>query len=131
MCDRLGEHPRGQRANVTGPNPTDRGEKGSKIHLICDRNGLPISLGVSAANVHDSLALRPLVRGIPPIRSRPGPRRRRPGKLHADKGYDYGHCADGFEAEASTPGSPAAVSTPPAAWAAPEGAASADITALL
>jgi hypothetical protein len=33
----------------------------------------------------------PLVRGIPPIRSRRGPRRRRPAKLHADKGYDHGH----------------------------------------
>jgi transposase len=32
-----------------------------------------------------------LVRGIPPIRSRRGPRRRRPGKLHGDKGYDYAH----------------------------------------
>ncbi|MFH9330374.1 transposase, partial [Streptomyces althioticus] len=27
----------------------------------------------------------------PPIRSRRGPRRRRPAKLHADKGYDYDH----------------------------------------
>ncbi|MDN3265760.1 transposase, partial [Streptomyces sp. CSDS2] len=34
-------------------------------------------------------ALKPLVRGIPPIRSRRGPRRRRPAKLHGDKGYDY------------------------------------------
>ncbi|MFF4139675.1 transposase, partial [Streptomyces mirabilis] len=31
------------------------------------------------------------VRGIPPIRSRRGPRRRKPAKLHADKGYDYDH----------------------------------------
>lgn len=87
--DRLGEHSRHQRGPWTGPNLTDRGKKRSKIHLICDRNGLPISLGISAANTHDSLALQPLVRGIPPIRSRRGPRRRRPGKLHADKGYDY------------------------------------------
>ncbi|MFJ2908429.1 transposase, partial [Streptomyces sp. NPDC087228] len=29
-----------------------------------------------------------LVRGIPPIRSRRGPRRRKPAKLHADKAYD-------------------------------------------
>ncbi|MCD0484997.1 transposase, partial [Streptacidiphilus sp. ASG 303] len=36
-------------------------------------------------------ALIPLVRGIPPIRSRRGPRRRRPAKLHGDKGYDYSH----------------------------------------
>ncbi|WP_455680643.1 IS5 family transposase [Streptomyces lavendulae] len=76
---------------LTGPNPTDRGKLGSKIHLITDRNGLPISLGVSGANMHDSLSLEPLVRVIPPIRSRRGPRRRRPAKLHADKGYDYVH----------------------------------------
>jgi transposase len=59
--------------------------------VICDRNGFPISLGISAANTHDSQALQPLVQGIPPVRSRRGPRRRRPGKLHADKGYDYDH----------------------------------------
>jgi len=59
--------------------------------LITDRAGLPISVGISAANTHDSQALEPLVRGIPPIRSRRGPRRRRPGKLHGDKGYDYLH----------------------------------------
>ncbi|ADI08629.1 IS1647-like transposase [Streptomyces bingchenggensis BCW-1] len=41
--------------------------------------------------MHDNLGLEPLVRGIPPIRSRRGPRRRRPGKLHGDKGYDYDH----------------------------------------
>ncbi|MGV9556657.1 IS5 family transposase [Streptomyces sp. NPDC003522] len=76
---------------LTGPNPTDRGKKGSKIHLIVDRQGLPLSIGISAANLHDSQALIPLVRGIPPIRSRRGPRRRRPGKLHGDKGYDYRH----------------------------------------
>jgi transposase len=74
---------------LTGPNPTDRGKKGTKIHLITDRNGLPLSIGISAANVHDSQALQPLVRAIPPVRSRRGPRRRRPGKLHGDKGYDY------------------------------------------
>jgi hypothetical protein len=54
-----------------------------------DRHGLPLSIGISAANLHDSQALIPLVRGILPIRSRRGPRRRRPGKLHGDKGYDY------------------------------------------
>ncbi|WP_110943647.1 IS5 family transposase [Streptomyces niger] len=74
-----------------GPNPTDRGKSGSKIHLLTDRNGVPLSLGISAANTHDSLGLQPLVRGIPPIRSCRGPRRRRPAKLHADKGYDYDH----------------------------------------
>lgn len=40
---------------------------------------------------HDSLGLESLVRGIPPIRSRRGPHRRRAAKLHADKGYAYEH----------------------------------------
>nr|WP_107090120.1 IS5 family transposase [Streptomyces sp. WM6372] len=82
---------RAAKGSLTGPNPTDRGKPGSKIHLLTDRNGLPLSLGISGANMHDSLGLEPLVRGIPPIRSRRGPHRRRPAKLHADKGYDYDH----------------------------------------
>ncbi|WP_330351154.1 transposase [Streptomyces sp. NBC_00582] len=53
----------------------------SKLHVICDRNGLPLSVGISGANLHDSQALIPLMRGIPPVRSRYGPRRRRPTKL--------------------------------------------------
>ncbi|MER6979881.1 IS5 family transposase [Streptomyces carpinensis] len=88
---RLRQRPGGKRGPLTGPNLTDRGKPGSKIHLITDRNGLPLSLGISGANMHDSLGLKPLVRGIPPVRSRRGPRRRRPAKLHADKGYDYDH----------------------------------------
>lgn len=91
MRDRLGEHAGPQRGDLTGPNPVDRGKKGSKIHLITDRSGLPLSMAISGANTHDSQALQPLVEGIPPIRSLRGPRRRRPGKLHGDKGYDYAH----------------------------------------
>ncbi|MEU4063430.1 IS5 family transposase [Streptomyces wedmorensis] len=82
---------RALKGDLTGPNPVDRGKYGSKIHLITERTGLPISVGISAANLHDSQALIPLVKGIPPIRSRRGPRRRKPGKLHAEKGYDYPH----------------------------------------
>ncbi|MER5765063.1 transposase [Streptomyces sp. NPDC002082] len=52
----------------------------------------PRRLGTQTVrHMHDSLGLEPLVRGIPPIRSRRGPRRRRPAKLRADKGYDYVH----------------------------------------
>jgi len=46
----------------------------------------PAFYRISAANTHDSQGLERLVRGIPPIRSRRGPRRRRPAKLHADNG---------------------------------------------
>ena len=91
MRDRLGEHAGHEKGDLTGPNPVDRGKYGSKIHLITERTGLPLSIGISGANMHDSQGLEPLVRGIPPIRSRRGPRRRKPGKLHGDKGYDYRH----------------------------------------
>ncbi|MDG4857649.1 IS5 family transposase [Streptomyces sp. T-3] len=80
-----------KKGDLTGPNPVDRGKYGSKIHLITKRTGLPISVGISAVNLHDSQALEPLVRGIPPIRSQRGPRRRRPAKLHADNAYDNRH----------------------------------------
>ncbi|WP_434091183.1 IS5 family transposase [Streptomyces flaveus] len=82
---------RALKGDLTGPNPVDRGKKGSKVHLITERTGLPLSVGISGANLHDGQALQPLVRGIPPIRSRRGPRRRKPAKLHADKGYDCDH----------------------------------------
>lgn len=91
MRDRLGEHAGLEEGDLTGPSPVDRGKYGSKIHLIAERSGLPISVGISGADLHDSQALIPLVKGIPPIRSRRGRRRRKPAKLHADKGYDYAH----------------------------------------
>lgn len=73
---------------MTGPNPVDRGKSGSKIHVLSDRAGLPLSVAVSAANTNDSYALKPLVLAIPAVKSRRGPRRRTPAKLHADKAYD-------------------------------------------
>ena len=38
------------------------GKKGSKRHILVDENGIPISLLVSAANQHDSVALEPLLK---------------------------------------------------------------------
>jgi len=73
---------------LTGPSPVDRGKPGSKIHALSDRAGLPLSVAVSAANTNDAYVLKPMVRAIPAVRSRRGPRRRKPGKLHADKAYD-------------------------------------------
>lgn len=79
---------------MTGPNPVDRGKSGSKIHVLSDRAGLPLAVAVSAANTNDSYALKPLVMAIPSIRSRRGPRRRKPGKLPADKAYDQADLRD-------------------------------------
>src|SRR6187549_1111974 len=39
---------------ATGPNPTDRGKPGSKRHLVVDRQGIPLAVLLTAANVHDS-----------------------------------------------------------------------------
>lgn len=47
---------------------------------------------VSAANVNDAKMLEMVVDAIPPIRQRRGRPRRRPQKLHADKGYDFRAC---------------------------------------
>ncbi|MFD0746078.1 IS5 family transposase [Phytohabitans flavus] len=72
----------------TGPNPVDRGKPGSKIHVLCDRRGVPLTCLISAANTHDSQLLIPLLDSIAPIRGRRGRPRRLPDKLHADKAYD-------------------------------------------
>ena len=76
----------------TGPNPTDRGKRGSKYHFLVDRQGIPLAVQLTAANVHDSKLLEPLVDAVQPIRrpiGQPGRPRQRPAKLHADKGYDF------------------------------------------
>jgi hypothetical protein len=68
-----------------------RGKYGSEIQSVTERTGLPLSVGIFGADIHDGQALLPLVQGLPSIRSRRGRRRRRPDKLHCGKGYDYGH----------------------------------------
>jgi transposase len=71
-----------------GANPVDRGKPGSKLHLVCDGNGLPLTAAVTAANVADVTMLAAVVDDIPPVRTPSGRRRTRPAKVHADKGYD-------------------------------------------
>jgi IS5 family transposase len=71
-----------------GANPVDRGKPGSKLHLVCDGGGLPLTAVVTAANVNDITMFQAVVDDIPLIRTPSGRRRCRPGKLHADKGYD-------------------------------------------
>jgi len=47
---------------------------------------------ISAANVNDHRLLEDMVDGIAPVRQPGGRPRKRPGKLHGDKGYDYPVC---------------------------------------
>ena len=39
--------------NDTGPNPTDRGKLGSKRHTLTDEEGIPVSIKITGANVHN------------------------------------------------------------------------------
>ncbi|WP_374229054.1 IS5 family transposase [Streptomyces sp. DH8] len=78
---------RAKRGSLTGPNPVDRGKKGSKLHVLSGAQGLPLAVAVSGANLHDSQAFKPLIPGIPAVRSRRGPHRRKPVKVRADKAY--------------------------------------------
>jgi hypothetical protein len=73
--------------SLTGPNPVDLGKKGSKLHVLSEAQGIPLTVGMSGANVHDSQAFKLLLLGLPAMRSRRGPRRLRPVKVRADMAY--------------------------------------------
>ena len=89
---------------LTGSNPTDRGRPGTKRHLVTDARGTPLGFALSGANRHDSRMLAPTLDAIPPVRSgRRGRPRRRPNKLHADKGYDDPRCRRECRARGITP----------------------------
>lgn len=65
----------------------DRGKPGSKMHVLSDANGLPLRVGLSAANTHDSLGLKPMVAHFH-IGHESHSGHSKPQRLHADKAYD-------------------------------------------
>ncbi len=71
---------RAKRGDHLGANPIDRGKPGSKLHLVCDGQGLPLAAAVAAAGVADVTMLQAMVDDIPPIRTPSGRRRTRPGR---------------------------------------------------
>ena len=60
----LGERAGPRGGQKTGPNPTDRGKSGSKRHVVLDRDGVPLAVIHTAANVHDSKALEEAVDAV-------------------------------------------------------------------
>ena len=72
----------------TGPNPTDRGKKGSKHHVVVDAQGIPLSATVTAANVPDVKELLDVVDAIPPVAGKVGHPKQRPEELYGDRAYD-------------------------------------------
>ncbi len=59
---------------------------------MVDRAGTPLACLLTGANRHDSVVFETLLDAIPSVKTRAGRRRKRPSKLHADKGYDIPRC---------------------------------------
>jgi len=84
----LGQRP-GAGGELTGPNPTDRARPPSLYHLLVDATELPLNVLVSGANRHDSPVVERILDPMPATRrGGRGHPRRRPARLHGDKGYD-------------------------------------------
>ena len=73
----------------TGPNPTDRGKKGCKRHVICDSNGVPLEVQIGPANQRDEEMVEPMLKKFPPLRDRKGKKRTKPKALQGDRGYGF------------------------------------------
>lgn len=71
--------------------------------MLVDRTGIPLAVLISAANWHDSRLLEPLLNAVRPIKGLWGRPRKRPDKLHGDKGYDYDRCRDACRRRGITP----------------------------
>ena len=72
---------------LTGPNPTDRGKRGSKYHIGTDGDGVPVACAVTAANVNDTLVFERLFLAAFAVTVRIR-------AVFADKGYDAEHHRD-------------------------------------
>jgi transposase len=59
---------------------------------VVDAEGTPLAAFITAANVNDCVVFERLMEAIPAVKGPWGRPRRRPGKVHADKGYDVPRC---------------------------------------
>ncbi len=67
--------------DLTGPNPTDRGERGTKYHIATTGDGVPVACAAMAANVNDTLLFERLFLPASAVVARIR-------TVFADKGYD-------------------------------------------
>jgi putative transposase len=68
-----------------GPNPTDRGKKGTKKSLVVEGDGGPLGVVLAGANVLERRMLRATIEAI--VVARPEPTEERPQHLSLDGGY--------------------------------------------
>jgi hypothetical protein len=83
---------RTKRERAERPEPDRARQAALKYHLLVDRRSIPLAAGCLLPIPMTRCCWSLLVDGVPPVkgpRGRPGRPRRRPAKLHADKGYDY------------------------------------------
>jgi transposase len=67
--------------DLTGPNPTDRGKRGTKYHVAVTSDGVPVACATTAANVNDTLLFERLFLAAFAVLARIR-------TVLADKGYD-------------------------------------------
>lgn len=67
--------------DLTGPNPTDRGKRGTKYHIAVTGDGVPVACAATAANVNDTLVFERLFLAAFAVLARIQ-------TVFADKGYD-------------------------------------------
>lgn len=68
----------------TGKNPTDRGKKGAKLHVLVDQRGMPLAVYITGANAHDKWSADDVIMSIVVMRPK-----KKKQHLCLDKGYDY------------------------------------------
>jgi hypothetical protein len=58
--------------DLTGPNPTDRGKRGTKCHVAVDGDGVPVACAATAAGVNDTVVFERLfLAALPSWRTHP------------------------------------------------------------
>ena len=67
--------------DLTGPNPTDRGKRGTKYHIAVNEDGVPVACTATAANVNDTVLFERLFLAAFAVMARIA-------TVFADKGYD-------------------------------------------
>jgi hypothetical protein len=86
---------------------------------VIDANGIPLTVGLSAANTHDSQLLEPLVDAVPAVigpRGRPGRPRRRPASRMLTRAMTIRSAGGSCAIEGSARESPGVAWSPASGW---------------
>jgi transposase len=97
---RFGDRESAKGGDLAGPNPTDRAKSGTNRHVWSDGRGVPVSILLSGANLHDKWALAGTLDAVV---LKAGRGVRRPQHCCLDKGYAFRDCAAAVRARGITP----------------------------